>query len=216
MLKPVNRSRAKQKLDELTRQAFIQQRQLWNAKTTGAQEAYVPSTRWDGGVHRGKKYKPIWPTIVDKCLHLQLNPIKTVLMYFENCTSRRDSLPMPNELLSHALLTTLVKQQPASAAAIMVQEESAKQRLAVYLHSVVYELGLNGKDGIAYALMNTQETWSPLLRYMIAVAEDIDQVADRFRDCALTQYLADPGAYDAVFAKSIPGEFIDVAQELSI
>jgi len=153
---------------------------------------------------------------VDKCLGLDLNPIKTVLMYFESCTSRRDSLPLPSELLSYELLTSLVKQQPAMAAAVKVQEESAKQRLTVYLHSVVFELGLSKKEGLAYALMNTQETWSPLLRYMIAAAEGIDKVATRFKSCALTQYLADPAAYDEVFAESIPGEFRDVAKELSI
>lgn len=210
------RDHGRRRLDELVRSAFIRQRQLWQAKCLGSSEPYVPSTRWDGGMHRGKRYTSTWSKFVDRCLQERLNPIAVLLAYFDQCDSRNDVIPMPSELLSASLTKSMKLRQAEYNASILTREASAKQRLAVYLHSTVFELGLSRNDALRYALFDVQETWSPLLRYVIAIMEGLDDVAARFKNCALTQYLTNPPAYNLVFKGNIPGEFADVATELTI
>ena len=65
-----------------------------------------------------------------------------------------------------------------------------------------------------YVLYDTNNRLSPLFRYSLAVAENIDGVAAQFLDAALSQYVVKMAAYDAAWRDRVPAELRQRAMQI--
>ena len=202
----------------MVRAVYIQQRQRHDAKMTGVLAPYHPAPRWDGGCSGdGRQHQPIWPKITQRLLDEEINPIRAVFALFAACDTKMEA-PPPNFLLSS-------KWMPCFKAPLSEDEQdrirssvqSEKDQLTTYLHSTMCEyddMDMSDQDKLMLALANQKTSWSPLLRYTLAVREKLPQVAKDYKDAAMLQYLMAIDVYNEMYGDMIPKEMRNVGQQI--
>ena len=202
----------------MVRAVYIQQRQRHDAKMTGVLAPYKPAPRWDGGRSAGgQEFQPIWPKITQRLLDEEINPIRAVFALFAANETKMEA-PPPNWLLSGKWMDRL--RAPLSddeQDRIRASVQSEKDQLSTYLHSTMCEyddMDMSAQDKLLLALMNQKTSWSPLLRYTLAVREKLPDVAKDYKDAAMLQYLMAIDVYDEMYGEMIPKEMRNVGQQV--
>lgn len=213
-----DRGLSRARLAAMVRAVYIQQRQRHDAKMSGVLTKYVPAARWDGGRGGdGRDYVPIWPKITQRLLDEEINPIRAVFALFAACGTKREA-PPPNWLLSNKWMPQLrADMSEDEVDRIRSSVQSEKDQLTTYLHSTLCEytdMDMSSQDKLVLALMNRKASWSPLLRYTLAVKEKLPEVAKQYKDAATLQYLMAIDVYDETYGNMIPEGLQDVGKQI--
>lgn len=206
--------RLKATLAELTRAAYISCRERHAAIFTNSKERYVPGPRWDGG--RGsdnKMYKSVWVSIVHHALSVGANPVQAVFALFERYRKAHEP-PKPNLLQNADRIRELMADVPDVAESCKNILNSDRKMMAAALVNAQVDFDLDRKTALTMVLVDSQETWSPLMRYCIAVRENMPDIADRFREAAVLQYISAPDVFDDLYDSDLPQEISNVGKAL--
>lgn len=168
---------------------------------------------WDGdptGIS-GRKTPNWWLRIATKVLAIQADPVQFVRAQFY--ATRTASLPKPNTFVSDLAVTKYeaFKQQARSD----LEHQIASDLNQIQIHLLPFTVNLRWEyaKALDYTLRNQQCGASPLVRYCVAVENNLP-VASDFRERALVQYMFQMSSYDDVLRNRIPSELKTEAQQL--
>lgn len=191
-------------LARLVRQHYILQHRHYVETHGGGPCNYGqhPMPRWDGGVDSaGRKYRPVWYGIVRYALENGVSPLTLIRETFRSWRSATP--PYPNMFTNPAALSR------ARAATGAYQDVRDNLRLAhdifraaATTNHLVY--GLDLERAARRALHDTYNDLTALYRYCMGVKGEAADVAERFHEAALTEYIIDRQAYDAAWGDLIP------------
>lgn len=182
-------------------------RQLSNQADYGEE----PLVRWDGGVDQfGKTHKPVWPKIAAEIIKLGADPLQYVRAHF--LMSSRNQAPYPNQLYGEKAIRIWEQFQETQKELVRNQVESDENQLRVAVLPFTVTLHWELKRALRYVLCDHTKNITPLTRYCTAVRESLPDVADRYFENALIQYMFQMSEYDAVMV--VPAEFKAAAVRL--
>jgi len=160
---------------------------------------------WDGGEDQwGRVHKqPIWPKIAKRLTELNADPESFIRAQF--WTARRGRPPVPSYLLSDVAAQRY--QEYLKHAVTDTVEEYEREWASISAHVVTLSdaLGWSRDRALRNGLLSKEHVnASPLLRYCVAVALGIDDVAARYHSRALLQYSFQQELYDNAWVGRIP------------
>jgi hypothetical protein len=186
---------------ELVRQAYVHYRRMHEVRQSGRESSYLPSPKWDGGeAADGRVYDPIWPKIAIFMLRHGLNPVQCVQYLFDR--KRVGTAPMPNQIALPSMIPKYRSLDGKVRQGIVNSFESEKQRFTTHLRINSPRSGAT-KFTWTCSLISDAHGCSALFRYCLAKSEDLE-IAERFEDAALMQYMAAPDVYDETWGEWIP------------
>jgi hypothetical protein len=204
------------------REAYIQERTQYELsvneklKKQRPPYRYRPAEKWDGGTDDdGREHKSIWISIARFMIANKLSPEITIRKRF--AISRGKSVPWPNQIAVATYLDVYTGvQSVVSAADVATCLEMDKTYARAAFNSLASRYaGLDSsKQTTAMLLDNTYET-SPLMRYCLAHACKLPDVAKRLARRALAQYTLAADIYDRVWKEIIPDNLRNVERQLS-
>ena len=169
--------------------------------------------RWDGGVYKGRVFKPIWPDIVRYALAHKISPFLLVRGTFREWQSPKP--PDPDQFTNPAALhRAKLLTEPLVAVAGNLEMEDQRFKSAVTIHQRYDHMDVDA--AARRALHDPFIGLSPLYRYCVGKLGGAEDVAERFEQEALQIYFFDRDAYDAVWGERIPPELRQAADRLML
>lgn len=209
---------------EIIRELFIRKYRRIASGTKGAANPnWVPGVWWDGGETRdGRKRSSIWVSAA-KFMIKQKLPIAEFVEYVTGTWREQthQPVPCPNHLCSksvaHSFRSRNMNRAVSSERQIQTAMEFQQAELGRVLHwfgsfSGIVDIDENKLKRMA--LRDESCSLSALFRYCLAVSEEYEDIAEKFFDAALTQYLMSSREYDKIWGDWIPQSFRDVANRL--
>lgn len=215
---PVN-SEQRQEDDSLARQAAAL-REAWIAgvrahvsRQTGRPCYYNSKPSFDGGFCRESRrtYKPIWPKLVERARREGLDPVRLVAVLFASWGVSESPRP------THDLFTA----QNIARYTSHVRNAEHRTRLAYNTEQTIYKSAVYAATqsipdpdaAVRFVLNDASRRITPLFRYSIAVMKNMTDVADRWRDLAMSQAAQAPEGYLVEWSNIIPQDIAAVAKE---
>lgn len=156
---------------------------------------------WDGG-HAGERtYAPLWPKLALACIDHQLDPATFIEAQFRGL----DKLPNRSRFEGDAAVRRCLAAVPQLEHELAYAITASRQNLAVQAICRRDMRGLSDRDAVASVLLDPTLDLSGLFRYVIAAQYGYPDVAARFRQAALLQYVFHREAYDRIW-RNIPEE----------
>src|ERR1700739_2767163 len=212
VLKPSSRQHTKQllqKLPQRIRACSIQERTIHARRYRHPEAAvFTPGPRWDEPKERGGE--TIWEKNARFVIQYELVPEELMGRIFRTLGQEA---PQPNVLCGPKALA-IYRQQTAQSLRIIeidwaLQKNTARRRLLEYQQ---LQLGDNEQAWRAL-LLDPTSCLSDLFRFVLARQEGYADLAEFYRDAALSQYLCDSKQYDQVWGNVIPEELRQAAEK---
>jgi hypothetical protein len=161
--------------------------------------------QWDGGEDQfGRRCKRIWPDIARRIVEIGAEPISFVRAQFW-VRGQDTRPPPPNYLLSDAALARYRTYLAQAAFDAQREYERGLRTVQGEVLLVTRGLGWEYQRALRYVLLNiTTVQVSALYRYVLAAREELRDVAQRFHDQALLQYVFQLDMFDAALGDLIP------------
>lgn len=202
-----------EQLDQLAqavRTAYIRRMQEYLGKP------YRPGPTADGGVTpAGTKCEPVWPKIVEACLKHEIDPVHYV---FAEC-GRSAKPPYVNQLLSTRRMDAYKareRQRETPLLYVRIRTRSEVEWMRIE-HGLLVHMYGNTEEGAWRALLTSRLAGaSDLTRYCFAAAcgpELFEEVASKYEQRALQQYMLNPRAYDEVWGTFLPDRLKKLARK---
>ena len=203
-----------QQMAPVCRDAYIMARRIWGART-GDRNEYKPGTHWDGGMHRGKEYKSIWPRIANFMLKHRLNPFMAVRTVFDTAVGSRNP-PFPNMLLSTNYLADyeIAKLQARNEVRGQLESNIAYARTQIHFQMQIFKR--SHREAVLDIVLSPQSHLSELFRYCLAHAEGYDGTADKYLPRAIMQYAGLEDVYTDLWKKWLPKKLTVLARSMFI
>ena len=178
------------------RAAYFRAYRFFNKKPFakyGAQ--HIP--QWDGGKDRhGRKHRPIWPRIARMLITYDIDdPERFVLAQFDAHVDKRI---YPTMLLTQDAIEIYHK-YAETADDILLSELQRENDLFIQLTSACSND--TPESRWRAVLSDLSNDISPLLRYVIAVSSNLEDVAAKLRSAAVMQFMLDPCGYLRVWGR---------------
>jgi len=169
---------------------------------------------WDGGKDRwGKNHKPVWPKIAKHIVQIQANPIDYLKAQFNYASPGRQ--PAPNTLTHDNAVKKydqyMVNIDEKLKRKLELDVESVKNRATLVQHGLGWDFTRALRDAL---LTHGTVYASPLARYCLATEYEFKDIAARYYNQALVQYVFQKKFYDAAWAGVIPPDFQQHGQKL--
>lgn len=180
------------------------------AASTGA--SFSMSDRWDGGVRGGKATKSYWPSVSKFVREHNINPFAAYEVLFAN-KKLFEQAPPPAFLNDLSLVNDYVS---ASDNALITIKNQLASDTSVVTTRIIVEQSLDGADktkSVLVVLTQPQLKISPLFKYCLAVSEDLDQLAAKFKKSAMLQYVMYTKEYDKAWEHVLPVSFAGMSAE---
>lgn len=175
----------------------------------------TPIAQWDGGEDRhGKVWStPVWPGIAATIINLQADPLAYIKAQFSLAQSSRP--PRPNQLCSHTAVEMWEYYRSQAADQVARQLVANEKAVLAAADPMVAALAWEADRALRYVLNSTAiVSATPLYRYCLGTMKGFPEVATRFREAAMLQYVFQKSAYDASWGGFIPQELQQAAMEL--
>lgn len=166
--------------------------------------------RWDGGDDDNGTYTAIWPKAAKLCLAEQMDPGTFVSAQF---AAGRGSIPSPAHLTGPNAVARYVR--VSASVPLTLRQALASQMSLLKEETAWRQLQREVSQHVAArsVLCDRNLDLSGLFRYVIAVKAGQVDIADRYRDAALQQYVLQREAYDQTWASMIPEDLRNYACE---
>jgi len=172
--------------------------------------------QWDGGADPyGVRHTAVWPKIARFVLQHNVPLMPFIRAQFQAVKLGR-RIPTPNQFYNQQALENyyryMASVEPNELARRARLEKDAILSVA---GPYVEELGWPIQRAVEYAMGDLAGLGiSPLTRFCVAVQTELPDLAERYRDPALMQYLWESAQYDEVWGDKIPAEFRQEADSL--
>jgi hypothetical protein len=192
-------------LGKTLRELWIEEKRKYAQSQGGNQTKYKPGPRLDGGCDSvGRSFKPIWPRLAKFVLDYKLDPVAFVRSQFESCKGRP---PVSPQMLTSSMALQRYRHYTANNVNIVelqlardIQIRSARD--AIELNKRLY--GPTSLDVYRDVILDVNVAITALFRYMLAIECNIPELAQRWYEQALKQYMYEQDAYDLVWGPLIP------------
>lgn len=200
-------------LASICRQAYILARDRWIATRQSGGVGYTPGPRWDGGQHRNKTYKSIWPKVAAFVTEHKLNPFFLARSLCEH-VSDSDRPPLPNSMYSTKSLATYaeykLQMERNIAASFLSNSTLVRSRLAYYQSAYKY----SEPDAVLYLLTNPRVQITHLYRYCLARAAGFDALVEELAPAAAMEIMGLEKVYKRIWGDFLPEDFVMTAQQV--
>lgn len=198
------------------REAYIEERRLWECRKGLRGDAgessppWTPGRYWDGGKIRltGKVMKPYWPRVVRFLLEHKVTDFRAYIAAQFSARSTMGPVPTPQYLVGDKALRVWKKHREAHAASALKLGHSLscqKQVLARALLARHEELPHLSPERVRRGvLLDTDLPLTALFRYCLAISEGLDEIARVYELAAETEFLADRESYCSAWKDWIP------------
>lgn len=173
-----------------------------------------PIPAYDGGEDAfGRTHRPIWPKVLAAIIAAGADPMSFIKAQFALCTHSRP--PRVQHLLSELAAGTWEQYR-------LQLEDQLARRLTAGIAAIgaaanpyIYGLGWEQSRAIRYCLNSTcMVNLTPLFRYCYGIQSGFPEVAARFREEALIEYVFQQTAYDAKWGPFVPADLKSAANAL--
>lgn len=200
-------------LASICRQAYILARNRWIATRQISGVGYDPGPRWDGGQHRNKTYKSIWPKVAAFVTEHKLNPFFLARSLCEHVADS-DRPPLPNMMYSPKSLAIYaeykLQMERNIAASFRSNSALVRSRLAYYQSAYKY----SEPNAVLYLLTNPRVQITHLYRYCLARAAGFNALVDELAPAAAMEILGLEKMYERVWGDFLPKDFVATAQQI--
>lgn len=196
-----------EQLANYIRTKYIYERRVFETSKTGVPSTYGKGNMdtWDGGIDKKGVNKPnIWLKIAKVVINNELDPDILVHLLFSNHNGY--SAPTPNMMLNQELLELAKKEKDIILQQLQLAIKLEMEKLVMIANEVRETTKVNEDVALRAALNSPSMEISPLVRYCMAVSSNNFDVADKYFNQAVIQYMSKKSLYDKVLGEIIPDE----------
>lgn len=176
-----------------------------------------PIAQYDGGADPHGRIYPnaVWPDVAATIVGLQADPLAYVKAQFLLATASRP--PTPKQLCSVVAAANWEQYRSQVAAQLGRQLIADQNALQAASDPMIVALGWGQDRAFRYCLLSTaMANLTPLYRYCFGAYKGFQDVATRFREQAMLQYVFQQSAYDESWGSFVPLELQQTATELRL
>lgn len=167
---------------------------------------------WDGGVdHLGRSHGSVWLKIAKQVAILGADPVEYIRAQFSGATAA--AIPKPNCMYNDQAVSNWRNYHQIAKERLQFRVRSDINQVHIHLLPLTCNLKWETRKAYDYVLRNKHCTASPLIRYCVAVANELP-IAGEFREAALLQYVFQMPGYDELLGERIPEELRQESQVL--
>jgi len=174
-----------------------------------------PIPKWDGGFDAatGNNYaKPIWPKLVDFFMRVSADPFEYMRVQFAETTPGK--IPYPNMLSGEAALLKWRSYARNGEDRMRWKIDSDFNSLAMLYLPLIHKLAWTPVEAAQYALRDMHCPASALVKYIVAVEFDVQNLLVPLERSAVTQLAFEFDMYEKVIGSRIPATIRDKAISL--
>lgn len=201
-------------LEDKLRTTWIEEVRRYHLNTTGRPSTYKPGPRLDGGIDaHGSKFKPVWPDLANYILSNNLDPVTFIKAQFANCRGKPPLSPLMLKSSSAIKRYQSYRGSKGIEQTLRIAKDGQVRQAyeAIETSKALYGPGVTSYRAV---IMDTNIPLSALFRYSLAHSCGAYDLAEIWFDLALSQYVYDSKAYDAVWGELIPSQLKEAGKRL--
>lgn len=204
------------------RDMYIMERRAWTEARTGITDEYMPGPFWDGGKKQrdGTMTKPVWPGIALFLIENDIGNYATFVHAQFAARNRKGHPPTPLQLKGNVAIQNWKKYAHGPEEHIKMIQRAFERQKQVARANIARETqntpNLSRVEIQEYVLLSETLELTALFRYCLAISEKLVDVARRYHQAALVQYVLDRRSYDQIWQDWIPAGLAKAADNLSL